>query len=205
MRPLVNLASEPFRNRRLFWLVIVAVFASSSAVGFYTIRAISGLDHQVKSLEPIVKEQEERVKAMAEAGRGVSALTPEQNYALQAANVLIARKGFSWSQLLNDLERHVPATVRVVKISVNRVAPRAQTDPGGKSVSLSLLAVGRNASEVTQMIYGLNKSGAFSAEPRVIAPVEGTEEVEFTLEVEYRPAVRASRSALANQIAEGKR
>src|SRR5439155_10260225 len=109
MKPLVNLASEPFRNRRLFWLIIIIIFAVSSAVGFRTIEAISDFERQIAALEPKVKADEESAAAMAKANAGVSALTLEQNQALQAANASIARKSFSWSQLLSDLERHVPA------------------------------------------------------------------------------------------------
>lgn len=210
MKPLVNLASEPFRNRRLFWLIIVMIFAVSSAVGFRTIQAISDLDHKIAALEPGVKADEERVKAIEKSNAGVSALTLEQNQALQAANTLIARKSFSWSQLLNDLERHVPDTVRVTKITMNKVGQRARTganDPGGKTVSLTLGGVAKNIGAVTQIVKNLGDSGIFGAEPKSYSPVEGTEEYDFVLEVEYRPSAspHPSRAGLANQVAEGGR
>jgi len=208
MKPLVNLASEPFRNRRLFWLIILIIFAVSSAVGFRTIQAISGFEHQVADLEPKVKADEESAEAMKKANTVASALTLEQNQALQAANTLIARKSFSWSQLLSDLERHVPETVRVTKITMNKVAQRARNsanDPGGKTVSLTLGGVAKNIGAVTQIVKNLGESNIFDAEPRSYTPVDGTEEFEFVLEVEYSPTTpqHPSRAGLANQVAKG--
>lgn len=208
MKPLVNLASEPFRNRRLFWLIIIMIFAISSVVGFRTIQAISDFDHKIAALEPGVKVDEERVKAIAQSNAGVSALTLEQNQALQAANTLIARKSFSWSQLLSDLERHVPDTVRVTKITMNKVGQRARNgDQGGKTVSLTLSGVAKNISAVTEIVRSLGNSGIFDAEPKSYNPVEGTEEYEFVLEVEYSPTApqHPARAGLSNQVAKGGR
>ncbi len=144
-----------------------------------TIQSISDLDHKIATLEPSVKADEERVKAIEKSNAGVSALTLEQNQALQAANTLIARKSFSWSQLLTDLERHVPDSVRVTKITMNKVGQRARTsanDPGGKTISLTLGGVAKNIGAVTQIVKSLGDSGIFGAEPKSYSPVEGTEE-----------------------------
>ena len=207
MRPLVNLASEPFRNRRFFWLIVVLLFFISSVIGFRTIQAVSELDGEIQALEPKVQEQERKARELEKSAGGISAITPEQNQSLQAANVLITRKAFSWSQLLNDLERHIPPAVRVVRISVEKVERQNQEGAGGKIVHLSLDVVGKGANEVTQMIYGLNKSGLFLAEPVRIAQIEGVEDFEGALRVEYRPPVLQGgpRALPANQVAEGGR
>jgi len=210
MRPLVNLASEPFRNRRLFWLSIILIFAVFSALGFKTILSISELDQQIAELEPKVKALEDRVKTTEKTGPQVSVITLEQNHELQAATELIARKAFSWSQLLNDLERYIPGTVRVRRISVDKIAPRqreAATEAGNKIVYLMFEVTGKGVTEVTKMIIDMEKSGIFVAEPVTQHGLEGTDEVEFTLRVEYHPraAQQTPRAALANQVAEGGR
>jgi Tfp pilus assembly protein PilN len=210
MKPLVNLAREPFRNRRLFWLIIVIIFVVSSAVGLRAIQAITDLDRKIEALQPQVKAVEDRANDRAKPGPGEAALTLEQNHALQAANTLIARKAFSWSQLLNDLEHHVPETVRVTKISMNKIGQRTRTaanDQGGKTASLTLTGVAKNIGAISQIVKNLSSSGIFDAEPKSYGPLEGTEEYEFTLEVEYRPTAqpRPSRAGLANQVAEGGR
>lgn len=210
MRPLVNLASEPFRNRRLFWLIIVLIFGLFAALGFHTIQAVSELDQQIATLEPKVKELETKVQAVEKSAPQVSAITPEQNHELQAANELIARKAFSWSQLLNDLEHNIPPTVRVRRISVDKVMSRQRdvtADAGRKTVYLAVEVTGKGGSEVTRMITDLERSGLFVADPVSMHPLEGTEEVEATLKVEYHPRATQgpARAALANQVAEGQR
>ena len=207
MKPLVNLASEPFRNRRLFWLIIILIFALSTVIGFHTIRTISDLEGKIQTLQPRAQAKEAEVAAVRKSGTGPSSLTPEQNRTLQAANSLIARKAFSWSQLLSDLERHTPENARVTKISVNKVTQRTRNnanEKAGKTVSLTINAVGKSVEAVTQMIDSLGKSGVFAAEPRTINPIEGTEEFEFILEVQYQPtSSQPSRAALSNQVAKG--
>src|SRR6185436_4157447 len=103
MRPIVNLASKPFRNRRLFWLAILAIFGLSSYFGMYAI------EQKVKLESQLITQQE------------TLAITPDKYRELLVARELIERRAFSWSQLLNDIERHIPPNVRVFRIVVNKV------------------------------------------------------------------------------------
>lgn len=201
MKPLINFASEPFRNRRLFWLAIALVICVSSWVGFITLSAKAGLENEIADLEPKVKKLEAQANSSGAVDFTGSTLTIGQNQALIVAQDLIARKGFSWSQLLNDLERFIPTSVRVTRIAVDQIG--RTKDATGKSVSLSFDVVGRGASEVTAMIKSLNESGRFSVFPKSQKAVEGTEEVEFQLEVEYLPPHMAgsSSASMATQIA----
>jgi hypothetical protein len=209
MKPLVNLAREPFRNRRLFWLFILLLFFIPSLVGLNNLNSITDLDFQIAALEPRVKENEARVEKMKSAAPVVSSLTPAQNQTLLAAQDLIIRKSFSWSQLLNDLEQHVPPTVRVIRIGVDKTAQRERKNAGAdgrRKISLAFEVVGKSAGEVTKMIGEMNRSDLFSVRPKSMKQIEGTEEVQFTLDVEYQPPTPAPRTASNVQIAaEGKR
>ncbi len=201
MKPLINLASEPFRNRRLFWLVIALVVGTASWVGWITLSTRTDLEKEIAALEPKVK----KLEAQASGGEALdftgSTLTIGQNQALIVAQDLITRKGFSWSQLLNDLERFVPSTVRVTHIAVDQVG--RTKDATGKSISLSFDVVGKSAMDVTAMIKSLNESGRFSVFPRSQKPVEGTDEAEFELQVEYLPpnVAGASSVPMSTQVA----
>ena len=201
MKPLINLASEPFRNRRLFWLLIALVVGVASWVGWITLSAKAGLEQDLAVLEPKVKKLEAQATKGGDVDFTGSTLTIGQNQALIVAQDLIARKGFSWSQLLNDLERFVPGTVRVSRIAVDQVGKRK--DASGKSVLLSFDVVGKGATEVTAMIKSLNESGRFSVFPKSQKQVEGTDEVQFQLEVEYQPpqVAGAHAASLGTQVA----
>ena len=196
MRPLINLASDPFRNRRLFWLFTLIVLFVSSLLGLEALDANARLKNQIAALEPTVKRLDDKVKGANGAEFADSSLTLAQNEALLAAQDLITRKGFSWSQLLNDLEVYIPNSVRVTQIAVDKVSKKkgqaATSAPG--AVMLSFNVVGKSSASVTQMILELNRSERFAVNPRSMKPIEGMDDVEFQLEVEYRP--RHSESAL---------
>ncbi len=201
MKLQINFASEPFRNRRLFWLLLASVIAIASFVGLNALNSQAGLEQQIAVLEPRVLRLEAQAKDGSPVDFSDSTLSIAQNQALIVAQDLITRKSFSWSQLLNDLERFIPSGVRVTRISVETVG--RSKDAEGKAVSLSFDVVGKSSTEVTQMISELNRSARFVIYPQSQRQVEGTEEVEFQLGVEYRPAQFATSqtSGLKTQVA----
>jgi Tfp pilus assembly protein PilN len=217
MKPLVNLSSRPFRNRRLFWLAILLIFAVSSLVGFSTLETISELDSEIASLEPRVKKKEEEAKKLETSINTVPALTPEQTLSMLAARDLIERKAFSWSQLFNEIERLIPPTVRMRKIALSGIEEKQSAESGSvmtvsnsaapKSVSLTFDVTGKNYTEVVKMMETFNTSGHFYVTPAKQNNLEGTEEVEFELRVVYYPPVprRAGQSVPVNQVAKGGR
>jgi Tfp pilus assembly protein PilN len=201
MKPLVNLAGNPFRNRRLFWALILLTFVAFSAVGLKAARDLSLLDAQIAAVAPRVAALEKRAKDEEKAGPGSQALAPAQTLALVAANELIDRKAFSWSQLLNDLERQIPPTVRVLRVGVSTIQAR----PGGtsgKAAELTFDVVGKSVTDVTQMMQSLERSGRFVTTPLKQNDVEGTGEVEFVINIKYSPlgAAAAPRLGLASQV-----
>src|SRR5581483_7993870 len=208
MKPLVNLSSAPFRNRRLFWLAIALIFVVSSLVGFRTLGTINDLDKKIVDLQPQVEQ----------TGTTVPALSTEQTLSMMAARDLIQRKTFSWSQLLNEMEQLIPLTVRVRKITVgkieekkaagsNLVSASTGDEEPAKKVALTVEVTGRNYAEVIRMIDTFNHTGHFEMQPKAERVLEGTDEVEFDLSVIYQPPVvrRASRAVPGNQVAEGGR
>ncbi len=200
MKLQINFAREPFRNRRLFWLLLASVIAIASLVGLDALRSQAGLEQQIALLEPKVARMEKQAKEGQPIDFSDSTLTIGQNQALIVAQNLITRKSFSWSQLLNDLERFISPDVRVTRIAVDTVG--RTKDVEGKSVSLSFDVVGKSSTAVTQMISELNRSARFAVYPKSQKQIEGTDEVEFQLGVEYRPSQMATQSVGAKtQIA----
>ncbi|HZS04265.1 MAG TPA: hypothetical protein VFD58_05465 [Blastocatellia bacterium] len=218
MKPLVNLSSAPFRNRRLFWLAIALIFVVSSLVGFRTLGTINDLDKKIVDLQPQVEQKEKEAKKVQQTGTTVPALSTEQTLSMMAARDLIQRKTFSWSQLLNEMEQLIPLTVRVRKITVgkieekkaagsNLVSASTGDEEPAKKVALTVEVTGRNYAEVIRMIDTFNHTGHFEMQPKAERVLEGTDEVEFDLSVIYQPPVvrRASRAVPGNQVAEGGR
>jgi len=158
----LNLASDPFRNRALPWTVAVAV----SAVALVALVLVLARYREVRAQADVsekqvvtMRTQQKELDRQAESIR--QNIPAEQRQPLEAARLLVSRKGFSWSQLFSDLEDFMPGDVRVARINVREVAQvgdQTRTD-------LDLTVVGRAPTDVTGMIDQMNRSGIFSAVP----------------------------------------
>jgi hypothetical protein len=205
MKPLVNLSSTPFRNRRLFWLLILALFVIPSYLGMEAIANKTRLEQQILESERSLANLEKQTRQTDKNPRPTTvAISPEQNLQLLAAKELLARRGFSWTQLLNDIERNLPPTVRILRIGIAQIQPDERKEAAAEDENaavLTMTAIGKGESEVTGMINRFFDSGRFKVFPLSKKPVEGLDEVEYELRVEYFPPLPAGRAGEANQVA----
>jgi hypothetical protein len=210
MKPLVNLASEPFQNRRLFWLAIVLLIAIPSLLGLQAIRSIALLRSEISERAARVRALEAQLKKFEKPLQSDVTISPEKNRQLFAASQLRDRRAFSWSQLLNDIERNLPRAVRVRRVDVTQIQAQerdgAVVGGGGNDIAATLLfeVTGKSAQDVTGMIDKFQGTGRFKVFPQSMKPLEGTEEVEYTLRVDYSPPRAETKPAVNNQIAEKK-
>lgn len=180
----LNLASDPFRNRALPWTVAVAISAVSLVAlvlvlaRYNEVRAQTDLsDRQVQAMRAQQKELDRQAESIRQQ------IPPEQRPPLEAARLLVNRKGFSWSQLFSDLEDLMPSDVRVARINIREV-----TQVGDQTrADLDLTVVGRAPTDVTGMIDQMNRSGTFSAIPITENQKSGRGETgyEWLLRVSY--------------------
>ena len=207
MRPLVNLSNQPFRNRRLFWLGILLLFAVPSYFGLDAIDTLARGEISIKTLNDDVQRLQDALKKVEKSDRTNVTISVDQNSQLVAASDLVARRAFSWSLLLNDIERNLPAGVRVLRVEVNQIQPDERNGAIGgaqNAAVLSMTVIGKSGGDVTTMINKFNDSNRFKVFPLSSKVLEGTDDVEFTLRVEYLPQKPAPRASLSNQIAEKK-
>ncbi|MFN0112283.1 MAG: hypothetical protein ACKVZH_25760 [Blastocatellia bacterium] len=204
MKSLVNLASNPFRNRRLFWLVILLLFVIPAYFLMGTVETVQGLNDKIANQKMALKGLESQVKVSAKPATSNVNISPEQNKQLVAANELIARRSFSWAQLLSDTERSLPAGVRVLRVAVNQIMPgeREEAFDGTlNAATLTLTVIGKSGQDVTTMINRFHETGRFKVIPVSRKTIDGTDEIEFELQVEYFPPNSGSKTNGANQIA----
>lgn len=191
MKPLVNLATEPFRNRRLIWIAIFLMFLVPTYFAQQAIRVRAGQEAEIRTWQTIIRELEGRLgKTGAETSVTGTAISNDQNREIYAASELIARKSFSWTRLLNEIERNLPAGVRVLRVAVTTVVPEEENGAFGgaqSAATLNLEVIAKSSTEVVSLIDQLHRSGRFRVFPLTQKPVEGTGEVEFALKVEYLP------------------
>lgn len=182
----LNLASRPFTNRALPWIVATVVFFASLVSFVFIIRATGQANGQAALIKNEVRSlRQEEEGLQRKANQVKQSLSAEQFVTLRAAHELVDRKRFSWTRLFADLERALPGSVRVTRIGVRDVAAR-----GEQTVAeLDLTVVAKSSTTITQMIEDMDRAGIFQAELRSQNLLKGRGEAgtEYELYVFYRP------------------
>jgi cell division protein FtsB len=207
MRPLVNLSSRPFRNRRLFWLAILLLFGVPAYFGLGAVGDLARRQSELDALDAEIQRLQAGLKPSEKAAAANVTISADRNLQLVAASELIARRAFSWSQLLDDIERNLSGGVRVLRVAVAQIQPNERDAAGGQNESaatLNMTVIGKSGADVTTMINKFHESRRFKVSPISKKPIEGTDEIEFDLKVEYLAPTPAPRAGLGNQIAEKK-
>jgi len=207
MRLLVNLSSRPFRNRRLFWLVILLLFVVPAYFGLGAVGDLARRQAELDALDAEIQGLQRGIRTPDKPASANVTISADRNRQLLAASELIARRSFSWSQLLDDIERNLPAGVRVLRVAVAQIQPNERDVAGVEiesAATLNMSVIGKSGAEVTAMINKFHESRRFKVSPIAQKAVEGTEEIEFELKVEYLTRPAAPRAGLGNQIAEKK-
>jgi len=182
----LNLASKPFSNRLLPW-VLTAVILFISVIGLVVVLQLTtSINRDVASRSASVNQMKQEEQSLIARGEELKRqFSTDKQQALQAAHQLVDRKGFAWSRLFADLEDAVPDNVRV-----SRIAVRDITRQGDQTVAdLDLVVFSKASTNVLQMIGEMNKSGIFNAVLANQNLQKGRGEVgsEFELVVVYRP------------------
>lgn len=191
----LNLASQPFRNRALPWTVATIVALFSVVVLALTLSSWRGTHARTLVVESDVRGlRAEADELRKQAGEINSSLSDDERRALDAAHLIVDRKNFSWSRLLADLETTLPQGVRVSRITVRDINGSGE---GRALAQLELAVIARNATDVTDMMADMARSGIFAADLLTQTPApKGEAGIEATLRVRYTPS--ASRPARTN-------
>jgi Tfp pilus assembly protein PilN len=195
----LNLASKPFSNRSLPWVVTTVVITLSLISLVFIVRATRRANTQAQSVQNDINNlsrQERDLRQQAQAVKG--SLTNEQLQTLSAAHTLVDRKRFSWSRLFADLESALPGIVRVKRIAVRGVATRVDET----LAELELTVAAKNSATVTDMIAEMDRAGVFHAELRSqnLQRGRGESGAEYELYVVYRPRTGAPADTVASVV-----
>jgi len=184
----LNLAAKPYRDFRPY----IAVMAIGSLL--VALMALNNLDtwyryqHDTKttreetaSLQAQSEIEQKKLQASEQRLRGI-------NVALMSAqtryvNSVLAERAFSWSELLDRLERVLPDDVRLVSISPS-------FNKSGL-VHLTLACIGKNGQSMVSTI------DRFNADPHFARAFPGSENnnggaFDFGISVDYRPSISRS-------------
>ena len=181
----LNLASKPFSNRLVPWVLTVVILFVSLIGLIIVVRLTTNARNEARIAQAEINEMKQREHdALEKAKQMQQALTAEQQQALPAAHQLVDRKGFSWSKLLADLEASLPANVKVTRIAVSDVVRQADQTVA----QLNLAVFAKDPATINSMISAMHKEGIFEAQILSQNRQKGRGEVgsEFELAVFYQ-------------------
>jgi type IV pilus assembly protein PilN len=186
MRLDINLASQPYEDARQFWLrwggaltvvgLLTGVLLVATITGYVNARRdrskMADLRHQ------IAKRDDARRSAEQFLSRPENRVTRDQS---QLLNQLIERKAFSWTRVLEDMEKVMPARVHLVSIH-----PELNED---NQLQLKMTVAGDSRARVIELEQRMEESQHF-AHPRIDVETAGTDAkdaVHFNISAEYIP------------------
>lgn len=195
----LNLASKPFRNRNLPYVLTVVLLALSVAGAVLAFAHVQRNADDNERAKSDVEQMEGRIRELNGEGEKVQQqLSPEQRGMLIAAHKLVDSKNFGWSRLFADLEGVMPGSVSASRISVENV----YNDNGRIRAELDFGVLARDYPSVMTMITSMNNSGVFQAELRGQDRQQNDSITysEYTLKLIYTPTYAAPETP-ANDIA----
>jgi type IV pilus assembly protein PilN len=189
MRLDINLASRPYEDAREFWLrwgtalggaiILTLALVTFTITGWYAARR----DHtKISELQAKIAERD-RTRAQAEAylNQPENRSTRDQS---QFLNELIERKSFSWTRVLEDLEKVMPARVHLISIH-----PELDED---NQLALKMMVGGDSREKAIELAHRMEDSHRFTqthidTENAETSTSNGGDTVKFNINAIYVP------------------
>ena len=181
----LNLSTRPFPPYRLINIALASILVLLLALSLWQTMGFirfSRLARAIRTAEVETRiESESLGKRVAEIESRLD--RPEATAKLNEIgflNRLIARKNFSWTRLLADLETLVPNNVHLVNL-----APEI----GANGITLQIDLMGRSIADISEFIHRLEKSPVFQNISVSTEQKRQLQSVDFNvkLSVVYRP------------------
>jgi Tfp pilus assembly protein PilN len=182
----LNLASRPFRNRTLPYLIALLLLAFSVGGAILCFAKLNDIRNNNELAKDEIKLMEAELKELNNKGDLVQQeLSPDQRALLIGAHKLVANKSFGWSRLFSDLEQVLPGSVSASRISVENIFK----DGDRIKAELDFAVLSRDYQSVAEMIDRMNNSGVFKAELRGqdLQKTDRLTYTEYTLHLIYTP------------------
>lgn len=203
MRLDINLANQPYEDARQFWTrwgaavagvaLLTLVLLTLTVTGWVSAR--HDRDAMAEKRASIAERDLIRTSAEEFLGRPENRNTRDQS---QFLNGLIERKAFSWTRVLENLEKVMPPRVHLVTISPS-------LDEDSQMIALKMTVAGDSRERALELVRRMEDSGRFAqttiTDERKIQSTTG-DTVAFDITGFYIPeAVPTSTPPAASQTA----
>jgi hypothetical protein len=208
---LANLAAAPFVNKRpvqrfavAAWVVGVLLTAVNVLLWVQYRHESTTLRGRLGETRAAIERKSKSVVDMDQQLRGLQ--LPAQNAQVEFLNARIAERTFPWSLLFERIAGILPDGVRLQSLAPvfddRRTQPRSQRKkeeaaprgPEDQVISLKIRGAAKTDDALYQLIDAFFASPAF-AQPRLFQESTAAE-VEFTVDVDYRPRYTGDASHL---------
>ena len=159
MRFDINLASQPYEDARQFWMrwgtgvgvagLFTLLLLTLTTTGYVNARRDRATMAATRTL--IADRDQKRANAEAFLNRPENRTTRDES---QFLNQLIVRKAFSWTRVLENLEKVMPPRVHVVSIS-----PGLDDD---NQLALKMTVAGDSRDRAIELARRMEESGRFA-------------------------------------------
>lgn len=181
MRLDINLASQPYEDARSFWMrwgtavgalgLLTLVLLTMDITGWVNARRDRDAISQKRAM--IAERDQIRVNAEAFLNRPENRATRDES---QFLNQLIERKAFSWTRVLESLEKVMPARVHLVSIS-----PELDDD---NQLSIKMRVAGDSRDRAIELMRRMEESRRFAqtqiiSESYAPSPTGDTEQIDI--------------------------
>lgn len=187
MRLDINLASQPYEDARQFWLrwgagtaavgILTLALVAMTVTGWFTARrdrtTIARLNDGIAQRDAIRKEAEDFLN------RPENRTTRDES---QVLNELIERKSFSWTRVLEDLEKVMPARVHLVSINPNL--------DDENELALKMVVAGDSRDKAIELAQRMEESRRFAQTiitSEAYAPTNSGDNEQFNIAAIYIP------------------
>jgi Tfp pilus assembly protein PilN len=185
----LNLASRPFRDYRPVYAAVVVMALLTAFLALNNVDTLLKYRSETKTtrgdialLEQQTADEQRKADALTQRLRGVDLklLSTQTEF----ANAQLAERAFSWSELLDRLERVLPDDVRLQSVS-----PTFDKDG---LVHLSLMCFAKSGNGLSATINRFNGDPHFANAFPSSEVVDPGGEHRITLGVDYRPTISRS-------------
>jgi type IV pilus assembly protein PilN len=187
MRLDINLASQPYQDAREFWLrwgtALAAACILSLALLVSTVTGWSNARRDRATIADLRQKiaQRDQLRAQAEEflNRPENRTTRDES---QIINALIERKAFSWTRLLEDMEKVMPPGVHLVSIQ-----PKLDDE---NQLAVKMIVAGSSRDRAIELAHRMEESRHFtqtSIEKEAYSQSQNGDSVQFDIAAIYVP------------------
>jgi type IV pilus assembly protein PilN len=187
MRLDINLASQPYQDAREFWLrwgtALAAAGILSLALLVSTVTGWSNARRDRATIADLRQKiaQRDQLRAQAEEflNRPENRTTRDES---QIINALIERKAFSWTRLLEDMEKVMPPGVHLVSIQ-----PKLDDE---NQLAVKMIVAGGSRDRAIELAHRMEESRHFtqtSIEKEAYSQSQNGDSVQFDIAAIYVP------------------